>query len=89
MPGGGAPAGPSGPQGLGEFTAEFSAALDVERLVDRLVRHAHLQVVGKVPAELGGYLLGAPAPFQRLLYQPLLPWPNRQSRNSLYVRGAC
>lgn len=63
----GQPAGPPAPQGLGEFAVEFSTALDVEGLVDRLVRHAHLRVDGQVPAELVGYLLRAPAPFQTLL----------------------
>jgi hypothetical protein len=35
-------------QASGQFTAQLAAALDVERLVDRLVTHPHLRIVGEV-----------------------------------------
>lgn len=58
---------PTGAQGPGQLAAEFSAALDVKGLIDRLVHHSHLRSVGEVAAELLDDLLGAPAHAQMLL----------------------
>ncbi|GAA4764214.1 hypothetical protein GCM10023329_07510 [Streptomyces sanyensis] len=62
-----AAAGASGPQGSGKLAAEFTAALDVERLVDRLVGHVHLRPVGKPSAQSLADLLGTPPSGQTLL----------------------
>ena len=35
---------PPGPQALGQIAAQRAAGLDVQRLVDRLVRHPHLRI---------------------------------------------
>src|SRR5674476_45512 len=40
--------GASGTQTAGELSAQLAAALDEERLVDRLVAHPHLRVVGVI-----------------------------------------
>ena len=56
-------AGPSlratGAQTAGQFAAQLAAALHVQRLVDRLVRHPHLRIVGKLDAQPPGDLLRA------------------------------
>jgi hypothetical protein len=48
-------------QPAGELTPQRSARLHVQGPVDRLVRHAHLQVVGEVEAKPGSDLLRRPA----------------------------
>ena len=51
---------PSGAQACGEFTAQSPAALDIQRLVDRLVGDAHRRIIGEIDAEPVSDLLGAP-----------------------------
>jgi hypothetical protein len=53
--------GPAGPQSPREFAAKFSAALDVEGLVDRLVDHVHLRPVGESCPQSVADLFRAPA----------------------------
>ena len=52
---------PTGPQTSGQFAAQRSTALDIERLIDRLTRHAHGRIIGEVNAEATGDLLRTPA----------------------------
>ena len=47
---------PPGAQVLGQLPAQPAAALDVQRLVDRLVRHPHLRIVGEVHPQPAGDL---------------------------------
>src|SRR5215217_9744943 len=42
---------PSGAQMPGQLAFQRAAALDVERLVDRLVRHPHLRIAGELLAQ--------------------------------------
>jgi hypothetical protein len=48
---------PPGPQALGQVTAQRSAGLHVQRLVDRLGRHPHLRIVRKLAAQPSDDLL--------------------------------
>ena len=57
----------------GQLAAEPAAALDVQRLVDRLVRHPHLRIVGKVLPQPSRDLLGAVFSLSRA-------WTSRRSR---------
>src|SRR5436305_1842689 len=57
----GRPERPTCPQTGGQFAAQRSAALDIQRLIDRLVGHAHRFIIGEVQAEAPGDLLRAPA----------------------------
>jgi hypothetical protein len=50
------PVGAARPQEPGQFLAESALGLHEQRQVDRLVRHAHLRVVGEVLAEPAGDL---------------------------------
>ncbi|GGT45844.1 hypothetical protein GCM10014713_44610 [Streptomyces purpureus] len=61
-------AGPAGAEGLRQVPAQFSQALDIEGLVDRLVVHVHLRPVGKVLVQVLDDLFRTPAPAQTLLY---------------------
>jgi hypothetical protein len=58
---------PAGPKGSGQFPAEFTAALDIEGLVDRLVDHVHLRPIGEAGPQSLAYLLGTPPPFKVVL----------------------
>ena len=51
---------PSGAQASGQLAAQRAAALDVERLVDRLVRDPHRLIIGEVDPQPVGDLLRAP-----------------------------
>jgi hypothetical protein len=53
----GAPDGPAGAQAGSQVTAQRAAALDVDRLVDRLVRHPHLRPAGELCSQAGRDLL--------------------------------
>ena len=50
---------PTGPQARGELTVQPATRLNVDRLVDRLVRHPHLRLIGKVQPQPASDLLGA------------------------------
>ncbi|KUL31529.1 hypothetical protein ADL15_21920 [Actinoplanes awajinensis subsp. mycoplanecinus] len=50
--------GPAGAQTGGEFPAQSTAALDIQRLVDRFVRHPHPRVVGVVLGQSQSDLFG-------------------------------
>ena len=56
---------PPGPQARRQLPAQRPAALHVERLVDRLVRHPHLRIVRELP----------PQPSRDLLRRPVLLQP--------------
>src|SRR5687767_9157504 len=53
-----------GPQAPGQLAAQLATTLDVERLVDRLVRHPHLRVVGELGRQALRDLLRGPQAFQ-------------------------
>jgi hypothetical protein len=53
---------PPSPQARGQLTAQRAAALDVQGLVDRLVRDPHGPIIGEVDPESVGDLLRAPRP---------------------------
>src|ERR1700758_5296293 len=58
-----------------QLAAQTATPLDIDRLVDRLVGHPHLQVVGKIPEQPSGDLLGAVLVVEsslHLLAQPLV-----------------
>ena len=44
----GHPQRPACPQASGQLPAQRSAALHIERLIDRLMRHAHRLIIGEV-----------------------------------------
>src|ERR1700752_1158481 len=50
----------SGPQTNSELPAKSASALHVDRLVDGLVGHPHLRLVGELALQLGGDLFWAP-----------------------------
>src|SRR3974377_697452 len=50
---------PPGAQASVQVATQIAAALDIDRLIDRFVRHPHLQVIGKIPYQPSGDLLGA------------------------------
>jgi hypothetical protein len=52
--------GPARSQAAGELSAQLTAALDEEGLVDCLVAHVHRLVVGELDPETSGDLLGRP-----------------------------
>lgn len=52
--------GSSRAQGTGQLAAQFPAALDVESLVDRLVGHVHLRLIGEPSAKSVTDLFRAP-----------------------------
>src|SRR5699024_1367475 len=60
---------PAGAQRSGKVAAQLSAALDVERSVDRLVAHVQLRTVGEVPLEPTADLLRTPASVEHVLDQ--------------------
>ncbi len=62
-----AAAGASRAQGPGQLPAQFSAALDVEGLVDRFVHHVHLRLIGEAPAQALADLFRAPLAIQSVL----------------------
>ena len=47
-----------------QFAAQLATTLDVDRFVDRFVRHPHLRPVGKFDPELAGDLGRGPQPFE-------------------------
>jgi hypothetical protein len=49
---------PAGAQALGQLAPQSAPGLHVERLVDRLGRHPHLRLVGKLDPQPTGDLLG-------------------------------
>ena len=51
---------PPGPQARGQLAAQRAAALDVERLIDRLVREPHRVIIREVHRESVGDLLRTP-----------------------------
>jgi hypothetical protein len=51
---------PACAQTPGQLAPQFAAALDVEGLVDRLVRHVHLRAIGKPQTQPLADLLRAP-----------------------------
>ena len=53
---------PAGAQARGQLAAQRAAALDIQSLVDRLVRDAHSPIIGEVGAEPVRDLLRAPRP---------------------------
>ena len=57
----GSPQRPTCPQASGQFAAQRSPALDIQRLIDRLVGHAHRLIIGEVQAQPLRDLLRAPA----------------------------
>jgi hypothetical protein len=72
---------PACPQTSSQVAAQRSAALDIERLIDRLVRHAHRLIIGEVHAETPGDLLRAPAlPPPTVLARSLTPPTPRDIR---------
>jgi hypothetical protein len=60
---------PTGPQTGAQFAAERSAALDIERLINHLVRHTHRLIIGEVQRQAMRDLLRTPA----LPPAPILP----------------
>ena len=53
------PAGDSaGAQVAGQVLAELASGLDEQRLIDRFVRHPHLQIIGELAPQPAGDLLG-------------------------------
>src|ERR1035441_9840615 len=56
--------GPARSQAAGELSAQLTAALDEEGLVDRLVAHVHRLVVGELDPETSGDLFGRPPLFE-------------------------
>ena len=51
---------PPGPQAGGQLAPQRSAALHIQRLVDRLMRDAHRLIIGEVQPQPVGELLRAP-----------------------------
>ena len=56
----GAALGPAGAQAAGELAAQLSPPLDVDALVDRLVRHPHHRIVGELDRQAASDLLRRP-----------------------------
>jgi hypothetical protein len=65
-----AAADPPGAQALGQVGAQRASGLDVQRLVDRVVVHPHLRVVGKVAGQPRRDLLRGVPPAQILFHPP-------------------
>src|SRR6266700_7857720 len=71
---------PTGPQVARELGAEHAAALHEERLIDRLMRHAHLQVRGEIANQSRSNLLRRPATAQATLHLEPQPATGAQLR---------
>jgi hypothetical protein len=63
-----APDRPPGPQTRGQLPAQRPTGLDIQRLVDRLVRHVHLRPVSELGSQRGRDLLRRPAITQHRLH---------------------
>src|SRR3712207_223269 len=63
----------AGAQTLRQLTPQGAAALDVDRLVDRLVRHPHLRLIRELLAEPPSDLLGAVLAVESGLHLPTQP----------------
>src|SRR5436309_2941628 len=68
---------PTCPKTSGQLSAQRSAALHIERLIDRLMRQTHRLIIGEINAEASGDLLRAPAlsPAPVLARSPTPPAP--------------
>jgi hypothetical protein len=76
----GSPLGPSRAQALGQFLAQRPAPLHKQRLVNRLVRHAHLQVIWEGYSPSRCNLLRRPSPREASLNLTSQPWRGRELR---------
>jgi len=83
----GAPLGAPRPRAPRELLAQRSAPLHKQRLIDRLVRHTHLQIVGIVEDQPCGNLLRGPSPSQSLLHGAPKPRHGDQLRDLRAVRA--
>ena len=83
---------PASPQARNELPLQRPAALDVERLIDRLVRDPHRVIIGEVDAQPVGDLLRAPGARPPAVLTPRLvppvPRPGRRPRHRGPVRPA-
>ena len=64
---------PPGPQPFVQVTAQLAAALDVQGLVDRLVGHPHLRIVGEVDPQPCRDLLGRQLILEHHLHRGVKP----------------
>jgi hypothetical protein len=64
----------------GQLGPQVPAGLQVDRLVDRLVRHPHLRPVGELDTKPGGDLLRGPPSPQPPQHYPAQPAAHRQLR---------
>ena len=82
------PLGSSRPQASDELAPKSPAALHEERLIDRLVRHAHLPIIGMVEDESRSDLLRGPSQAKEPLHLPPQPRGGCQLRGLRATRSS-